>query len=62
MAISIDIQRIRSAEAHSIKDDYTEFDTVKVFTDTVGFACLYFPHGTGQAVADAINTALEIKP
>jgi hypothetical protein len=34
MAISIDIQRIRSAEAQSIKDDYTEFDTVEVFTDT----------------------------
>ena len=57
MSISTNIQNIVKASCQTLKHT-SAFDVVKVSTTTAR-ADLFFPAGTGQAVADAINAAVK---
>ena len=59
MSISINIQNIVKASFQTLTHTNTfDFDVVRVSTTTAR-ADLFFPAGTGQAVADAINAAVK---
>ncbi len=61
MTVVSQIQNITSAEAMSYGSGefHGPFDVVKIWPDTNSRLDLFLPHGTGQAVADAINAAVK---
>ena len=61
MSTTAAIQNIHSAMAfrHGAGEFCEAFDTVKIESTNGGYIDLFLPHGTGQAVADAINAAVK---
>lgn len=60
MATSASIQNIDRAEStsHAGGEFCAAFDSVMVTDTSGGYIVLFFPSGTGEAVADAINAAI----
>jgi hypothetical protein len=59
MTISINVQRIISAKRSPVIGELDVFDVVYIEAKNSGTVALHLPHGTGQAVADAINAAVK---
>jgi hypothetical protein len=60
MTVSVTFHHVKNAVSKS----YTNpdgFDTVEVFEKDGSYVTFFLPHGTGQAVADAINAAITTK-
>ena len=60
MTTTAAIQNIDNATAvsHDAGEFCHAFDTVKIVSTGGGYIDLFLPHGTGQAIADAINAAV----